>query len=137
MERRLGRGLGSLLGSPASQNVATDSTDAPSSELPVEAIRPNSQQPRVRFDEAALESLRDSISLHGVIQAIAVRKVGDGYELISGERRLKAAKMAGLDSIPAVLHEGVATRPLSSGRWLRICSGKISTPLKGPRASRT
>jgi len=72
----------------------------------------------VRFDEAALESLRDSISLHGVIQAIAVRKVGDGYELISGERRLKAAKMAGLDSIPAVLHEGVSDQ--ASLEWAMV-----------------
>ncbi|MCH2107253.1 MAG: ParB N-terminal domain-containing protein, partial [Planctomycetes bacterium] len=83
MERRLGRGLGSLLGSPSSQNVGTDSAEAQASELPVESIRPNSQQPRSRFDEAALESLRDSIRLHGVIQPIAVRKVGDDYELIS------------------------------------------------------
>ena len=118
MERRLGRGLGSLLGSPSSQNVGTDSAEAPASELPVESIRPNSQQPRARFDEAALESLRDSIRLHGVIQPIAVRKVGDDYELISGERRLKAAKMAGLDSIPVVLHDGVSDQ--ASLEWAMV-----------------
>jgi ParB family chromosome partitioning protein len=87
-------------------------------ELPVTDIKPNSQQPRVRFDEAALEGLRDSIKQHGVIQAIAVRRSGDGYELISGERRLKAAKMAQLENIPVVIHEDVSDQ--ASLEWAMV-----------------
>jgi ParB family transcriptional regulator, chromosome partitioning protein len=114
MERRLGRGLGALLGGSASTPAApaaakADQVVGPQApqELPVTEILPNSQQPRVRFDVAALEGLRDSIKQHGVIQAIAVRKSSAGYELISGERRLKAAKMAGLEKIPVIVHTEV------------------------------
>jgi ParB family chromosome partitioning protein len=92
-------------------------TSAPQ-ELNVSEILPNSQQPRVRFEPAALESLRDSIKQHGVIQAIAVRKSTEGYELISGERRLKAAKMAGLKTIPVVLHTEVNER--QSLEWAMV-----------------
>ena len=119
MERRLGRGLGALLGGANTSDAAVTTKDTASGghvepaklvdtqELNVSEILPNSQQPRVRFDTAALESLRDSIKQHGVIQAIAVRKSAEGYELISGERRLKAAKMAGLESIPVIVHSEV------------------------------
>ena len=119
MERRLGRGLGALLGGANTSDAAVTTKDTASDghveparpvdtqELNVSEILPNSQQPRVRFDPAALESLRDSIKQHGVIQAIAVRKSAEGYELISGERRLKAAKMAGLESIPVIVHSEV------------------------------
>ena len=119
MERRLGRGLGALLGGANTSDATVTTKDTASGghvepaklvdtqEVNVSEILPNSQQPRVRFDTAALESLRDSIKQHGVIQAIAVRKSAEGYELISGERRLKAAKMAGLESIPVIVHSEV------------------------------
>ncbi|MCH2102536.1 MAG: ParB/RepB/Spo0J family partition protein [Planctomycetes bacterium] len=118
MERRLGRGLGSLLGSPSAENVQAGEASQASTELATSAIKPNSQQPRLRFDEAALESLRDSIKLHGVIQPIAVRRAGDGFELISGERRLKAAKMAGLQTIPAAIHDDVSDQ--ASLEWAMV-----------------
>ena len=130
MERRLGRGLGALLGGAsgtvpstaageASNDVASGAADTTApQELNVSEILPNSQQPRVRFEPAALESLRDSIKQHGVIQAIAVRKSPEGYELISGERRLKAAKMAGLKTIPVVLHTEVNER--QSLEWAMV-----------------
>jgi len=108
MERRLGRGLGSLLGGTPSTAPTTSSDTQKPTELPVNQIRPNSQQPRIRFDETALEGLRDSIKHHGVIQAVAVRRTEAGYELISGERRLKAAKLAGIAMIPVVVHEDVS-----------------------------
>jgi len=110
--------LGSLLGDSSSQNRPADKESGPPTALPVKDIRPNSQQPRIRFDEAALEGLRDSIKRHGVIQPIAVRKGASGYELISGERRLKAAKLAGLESIPVVIHEGVSDE--SSLEWAMV-----------------
>ena len=72
-------------------------------ELPIEQIQPNRFQPRREFDEAALEELRASIARHGILQPISVRDIGGGkYELIAGERRLRAARLAGLTTVPAV-----------------------------------
>lgn len=96
MEKRLGRGLGSLL-------PAKSEPEAGPSMIPVDAIRPNRFQPRKHFDESALAELRDSIRTHGVLQPIAVRQDGNQYELIAGERRWRAAKEAGLARIPAVV----------------------------------
>lgn len=106
MERRLGRGLGSLLG-----QGSTESTQAggagPSDqvhELPLKVIRPNPAQPRKVFDSEHLEELKQSIEAHGVLQPILVRPAASGqYEIISGERRWRAARLAGLQSIPVVV----------------------------------
>lgn len=89
-----------------------DSTDglvpvpgASFAELPVDAIRPNPRQPRSVFDEEALAELASSIREIGVLQPVVVRPVGDGYELIMGERRWRATQEAGLDTIPAIIRE--------------------------------
>lgn len=75
-------------------------------EIPVEDIRPNPHQPRSDFKEEALEQLGTSIKKHGLIQPITVRHIGEKrFELISGERRLRASKLAGLDRIPAYIRE--------------------------------
>lgn len=74
-------------------------------ELPVGQIRPNPRQPRTVFDEDALEELVGSIREIGVLQPIVVRQVGDGYELIMGERRWRATQAAGLETIPAIVRE--------------------------------
>ena len=74
-------------------------------EVPISRIRPNPAQPRQYFDEEELEELAASISEVGVIQPIVLRESSPGYELVVGERRLRAASMAGLDSIPAVIVE--------------------------------
>ncbi len=71
--------------------------------LPARAIRPNPAQPRKIFREEALEELSDSIRQHGVLQPLSVRRVGTSYELIAGERRLRAAQMAGLTEIPCIV----------------------------------
>lgn len=102
MERRLGRGLGSLL----SQNPA-EGSGSTGQELPLDQIKPNPYQPRERFDPQGLEELESSIRQHGVIQPIAVRASRDGYQIISGERRWRAAQAAGLSAIPAVIRESV------------------------------
>ncbi len=74
--------------------------------IPVSDIRPNPHQPRENFDELKLQELSDSIRMHGLIQPVTVRPIGnDKYELISGERRLRATKMAGISSIPAYIRE--------------------------------
>ena len=71
--------------------------------LPARSIRPNPAQPRRVFEEEALAELTESIRLHGVIQPLSVRRVGAGYELIAGERRLRAAQGAGLTEIPCIV----------------------------------
>ncbi len=69
----------------------------------IDEVRPNPRQPRARFDEVALAELAESIKEHGLIQPIVVRRTGAGYELVAGERRLRAAKEAGLKRIPAII----------------------------------
>lgn len=102
MEPRLGRGLGSLL-----SQTPTGSGDSAGQKLPLDQIRPNPYQPRERFDPQGLEELESSIRQHGVIQPIAVRRSEKGYQIISGERRWRAAQGAGLSAIPAVIREDV------------------------------
>lgn len=110
----LGRGLGALgLGKDAlalptdpPPEEKTEIAAAPAgipAELSIDVIQPNRFQPRREFDEAALEELRESIAQHGILQPVTVRDIGAGkYELIAGERRLRAAKMAGLTTVPAI-----------------------------------
>ena len=71
--------------------------------LPVRSIRPNPAQPRKIFQEAALDELADSIRQHGILQPLSVRRQGTSYELISGERRLRAAELAGITDVPCIL----------------------------------
>ncbi|MEO0823868.1 MAG: ParB/RepB/Spo0J family partition protein, partial [Pseudomonadota bacterium] len=97
-EKRLGRGLGSLL------PPKTEAQSAPEM-IAVDLIEPNRFQPRKFFDETALSELRESIRTHGVLQPVALRRDGNRYELIAGERRWRAAKGAGLKQIPAVIRE--------------------------------
>ncbi len=96
--RGLGRGLEVLLGGDARRGELT--------EVPVGSIRPNEQQPRKRFDAEAIAGLAESIRSGGIIQPLLLRPGGDGaYELIAGERRWRAAKAAGLATVPAVVRE--------------------------------
>ena len=99
MERRLGRGLGSLLS-------ATPPTE-PRTEIEISQVRPNPYQPRKTFDPAALQSLQASIERLGLLQPVVVRPALEGFELISGERRWRAARAAGHEMIPAVIRSGV------------------------------
>ena len=71
--------------------------------LPAKAIRPNPAQPRKIFREEALTELADSIRQHGVLQPLSVRRIGTAYELIAGERRLRAAQQAGLTEVPCIV----------------------------------
>ena len=73
--------------------------------LPVSRILPNPAQPRKDFDQAALESLAQSIKENGLLQPVTVRRENGGYTLIAGERRLRACKLAGLKEIPAIVTE--------------------------------
>ena len=105
-KKRLGRGLGSLIGNVQQVTQASEEEIAAGlTELPVDKIQRGEYQPRKHFDEEALQELANSISAQGVIQPIVVRKEGSHYELIAGERRWRASQLAGLQSIPAVIKQ--------------------------------
>ncbi|HLD18096.1 MAG TPA: ParB/RepB/Spo0J family partition protein [Patescibacteria group bacterium] len=105
MKPALGRGLSSLIPQKASDSLEPNPVAGSLLEIPVEAIQPNSRQPRLVFEADELEALADSVRIHGILMPLVVRKVERGYELIAGERRLRAAKLAGLETVPAVLRD--------------------------------
>ncbi len=136
MERRLGRGLDSLLSGSSSKNRQEPSATGQRSQvskpgsapplpqldehgvpadaegvrsLPVTSMRPNALQPRLHFDEEAIQELANSLTAHGVLQAVVVRQNEgqEGYELIAGERRWRAAQLAGIEQLPALIKLGV------------------------------
>ena len=94
----LGRGLDALLGAdePSREALAT---------LDVSAIRPGRYQPRTHMDDTSLAELAQSIRSQGLLQPLVVRPVEQGYELVAGERRWRAAQMAGLEKVPALVRE--------------------------------
>ena len=107
--KALGKGLSALLPNrPATQhNAPFDSTAPPGkpTTLPIDMIQANPSQPRTVFDPEKIEELAQSIRANGIIQPLIVRKVGDKYQLIAGERRLRAARQAMLDSVPVVVQD--------------------------------
>lgn len=97
----LGRGLSALIpGAPEAGEVSTGLL-----EVPANAIAPNPKQPRSRFDDETLAELAASIREVGILQPIVVRRTSQGYEVVTGERRLRAAKLAGLATVPVVLRD--------------------------------
>ena len=101
-KRGLGKGLGALIQSSA---PTVEEFRDPSIEIPVAMIVPNKFQPRRVFDPEALADLSQSIKQYGIVQPVIVRKTISGYELVAGERRWRAAQMAGLSVVPAVIRE--------------------------------
>lgn len=101
-KKALGRGLGSLIQeaqSEAGSNAEQESLVA------IDKVKPNPNQPRTHFNETELRELSESIKAHGVLQPLLVRKQGDGFEIIAGERRYQAAKLAGLTEVPVTIKE--------------------------------
>jgi ParB family chromosome partitioning protein len=96
---RLGRGLDALLGGPMNAGDSLTATVA-QPEVPLNSIDPNPHQARKAFDEDELASMADSIRTNGVLQPLVVRRTGERYQLIAGERRLRAARVAGLEAVP-------------------------------------
>ena len=128
--RRLGRGLGSLIGSPVSidkpvtsSDQPTEADDAPKAAgvvpdtILVSKIVPNQAQPRQRFDEEAIASLARSIENAGLMQPIVVREASDGYELVAGERRWRAFQSLGRTEIPAIVR---AVDDRTAAEWAMI-----------------
>lgn len=106
-QRGLGRGLGALLGGDdvIADIVADPASEGGLSSIPVDRIQRGKHQPRIHFEPQSLKELSDSIASQGVVQPIVVRAMGEGYEIVAGERRWRAAQMAGLHEIPAVVRE--------------------------------
>lgn len=108
---RLGKGLSAIFGEDVSevlediQQGKTEIHEDSKFEVPINEVKPNPYQPRKNFDDNRIQELADSIKLHGVFTPILVKKAIKGYELIAGERRLRASKLAGLKTIPAILME--------------------------------
>lgn len=101
----LGKGLGALIPTGEGPIEIVD--------VAIDEISPNPRQPRRRFDEAALAELAESIKEHGLIQPIIVRRAGVGYELVAGERRLRAAREAGLRKVPAIVRGATDSESLA------------------------
>ena len=100
-QKGLGRGLGALIDDFSASGVSDSITS-----LPLQKVEPNPRQPRRMFDEEELQALADSIAEHGIVQPLAVRDEGNGYYMIiAGERRWRAARLAGLDEVPVVVLE--------------------------------
>lgn len=106
MESALGRGLDSLI----ARTIEAD--DSQLVDIPLEEIRVNPGQPRRFFDKEALDGLAASIARHGVLQPIAVSRTANGYQLVAGERRWRASKLAGRASIPAVVVDAEGVKSL-------------------------
>lgn len=99
----LGRGLGSLMGEAQSETGFVEQKEE--TKVPIDKINPNPNQPRTHFNETLLNELADSIRENGVLQPLLVRKKGKGYEIIAGERRYQASKIAGLEELPVIVKE--------------------------------
>lgn len=108
-QRGLGRGLGALIPNLNKSPEVTENVENRVFELGIEQIEPNKKQPRRNFNEESLSELSDSIKEFGIIQPIIVRKLNgeEKYEIIAGERRFRAAKQAGLTSIPALINTNI------------------------------
>ena len=101
-QKGLGKGLGALMG----DFIEESSNKSPYQLLPIYKVEPNPEQPRQDFDEEELQALSESIAIHGVVQPLTVRELSSGYyQIIAGERRWRAARMANLSEVPAVIIE--------------------------------
>src|ERR1051326_141470 len=123
--KALGKGLGALLPTrhvvpqpppqaPTQPPPQAAAAEPPPETIAIELIDPNPLQPRRAFQEDRLEELAQSIRANGIIQPLVVRKAGERYQLVAGERRLRAAKLAGVQRVPAVI------RDIADGRLLEV-----------------
>ena len=102
-KKALGRGLGSLI--QEAQTETGSNVSGQENKVAIQEIHPNPNQPRTHFNETQLQELSESISEHGVLQPLLVRKSAKGYEIIAGERRYQAAKIAGVEELPVIIKD--------------------------------
>jgi len=127
-KQALGRGLKALI-------PDTPRARSGLAEIPVDRIRPNPRQPRRHFDEAALAALADSLREHGVLQPVVVSEAGDGrYVLVAGERRWRAARQAGMKTVPAVIRERLDERGELELALVENLQRRDLTPIEEARA---
>ena len=127
-KRGLGTGLDVLFGADVPEEEETGLLL-----LPINRVEPRADQPRQVFQEDALQELSESIARYGLIQPITVRKLSEGYyQIIAGERRWRAARLAGLEEVPVRVIEAAAPR---SWRLSKTCREKISTRLRRRKAT--
>jgi ParB family chromosome partitioning protein len=124
--KRLGRGLGSL--------IQDSEPESSTHEVQLSEIRPNPFQPRREFDPSGLEELRDSIRNHGILQPVVLRKTDSGYQLISGERRWRAARLAGLARIPAIVRPSVDDKGMLELALVENVQRRDLNPIERARA---
>lgn len=98
MKKGLGKGLGALIAS-------AETEEAGIKELRINEVEPNTEQPRKHFNDEKLSQLAESIKQHGIVQPLIVKKAGDTYKIVAGERRWRAARLAGLDTVPVIIRE--------------------------------
>ena len=106
MKKSLGKGLDALFGEEIEEkieNIEGKNTSAGITELKVTEVEPNTKQPRKMFDQEKIDSLAESIKENGIMQPIVVSKAGDTYKIIAGERRWRAARVAGLKTVPVII----------------------------------
>ena len=127
--RGLGRGLDALIPMSREGDAMVPQMIA------VDQIRPSHQQVRTRFDAEPLGELAESIRRHGVLQPLLVRRLPDGYELIAGERRWRAARLAGLSSVPAVVRSDAGNDAAARARPHREPSARRPRPDRGGAAA--
>ena len=127
-KQALGRGLKALIpNTPKARSGLV--------EIPLDLLRPNPEQPRHTFDETALAELADSISRHGVLQPLLVSEDGaEGYVVIAGERRWRAARLAGLTTVPAVIRERLGARDELALALVENLQRRDLSPLEEARA---
>src|SRR2546428_6584106 len=129
MRKSLGKGLEALLTAPTSATAPSEL------EVPIHEIVPNPEQPRRHFDDEALGLLADSIRRHGLLQPLVARRIAGRYELIAGERRLRAALRAGLERVPVIVREARAEDRLELALIENLQRADL-TPLAEPDAYR-
>jgi len=137
----LGKGLGALIpgADETGGNGAEQAADSTQSivDVPIDSVEPNPHQPRERFDEASVDELADSIRNKGLLQPINVRRWGSGYQLIAGERRLRASRIAGLEHIPALVVDVSSDEEMMELSLIENIQRENLNPIEEARAYRS
>lgn len=138
----LGKGLGALIPGAGddiliSEPVATENDGPIVLRIPIEKIEPNPHQPRQNFDEDALGELAESIKEKGLLQPVSVRRFGSGYQLVAGERRLRASKSAGLEVIPAIIFDVTSDQEMMELSLIENVQREDLNPIEEAKAYRS
>ena len=137
----LGKGLGALIPGADDETLVSDAVTSEESgktilEIPVDDVEPNPHQPREHFDTEAVEELTLSIKEKGLLQPVSVRRFGSGYQLIAGERRLRASKAAGLDAIPAIVMDVTSDQEMMELSLIENVQREDLNPIEEAKAYR-